>query len=164
MSITRRSITAPLVAASFALGVAGCSGYDVELNGGIFDLVGISDIGKKRAEPKLDKRNGIIVPPTTAALPPPGGRPQPTGSQVAAANGQAWPVDPEIAKADQKQALLKQHLAFCAKARQRFAAQLDSFLQDGPLGSCDESVIRSFTGKDLYRRPATNSTEAKQQQ
>ena len=155
MSKTRRFITAPLVAVGFALSVSGCGGYDVELNGGLFDLIGASDIGKKRVEPKMTKRNGIVVPPTTAALPPPGGKPKPSGPQVAAATGQAWPVDPEVAKSDAKQAKLRQHLAFCAKARQRVAAQLDAVLQDGPLGSCDESVIRNFTGKDLFSRPAS---------
>ena len=155
MSITRRSITAPLVAVGFALSVAGCGGYDVELNGGLFDLIGVSDIGKKKVEPKLAKRNGIVVPPTTAALPPPGGRPAP-GPQVAAnGNGLAWPTDPEISKADAKQAKLRAHLEFCEKARARVTNTEDDVLPDGPLGSCQESVIRNFTGKGLFSRPAT---------
>ena len=147
----------PIKSALFALGacgllsLGGCSGYDVELNGGVFDMLGVSGKQQSRArEPKVVARQGLVVPPSTASLPEPGSA-QP---QVAAAGGQNWPVDPDRAKALQKDARQAQHDAFCAEARRRHDAGIDQVLANGPLGSCHESIVKAFTGKPLWERKA----------
>jgi len=130
------------------LSLGGCSGYNVELKGGIFDVAGLSSIGKKTAEPKMKKRNTLVVPPTTASLPVPGsGNQQPI--QTAAANGESWPVDPEKAEAQKKAELAAKHKEFCEAARRRYEAGLEATLATGPLGSCQESILRNFTGKGI---------------
>ena len=135
-----------LVAASVLIsGLSGCAGYGVELQGGLFDLVGLNDVGKPQPEPKVKKRNTLVVPPSTDSLPVPGqAEPQQDGT-VLAANGEAWPVDPDKVKAKNTAALKAQHEAFCEKARKRFELKLDTVLATGPLGSCNQSILRSFT-------------------
>lgn len=50
--------------------VAGCGTDDVELNGKIFDAVGLSGSQKSKGdEPKVAARSGIVVPPTLARCP-----------------------------------------------------------------------------------------------
>lgn len=156
----RKTALIPALAACTMLGLTSCSGYDVELNGGLFDVIGASNLGKPKPEPKMAKRSGIVMPPTTASLPVPGSgqRTQPTA--VASVNGdQSWPVDPEALKAKNKQAALDQHLAFCEKARQRHEAGIDAVLASGPLGACEKSILKNLTGKRLFEN---NRPTAKQ--
>lgn len=151
-----RTAIAGSLAACAMLGLTACSGYDVQLEGGVFDLIGVSDLGKPKPEPKVAERNGLVVPPTTAALPVPGSVPQ-RPPQIAGVNGdQSWPVDPDARRVENKQVLLKQQTAFCEKARQRFENGLDAVLASGPLGSCEQSVIKNFTGKGLYEKNGAN--------
>ncbi|HUS98034.1 MAG TPA: hypothetical protein VMX97_15000 [Hyphomicrobiaceae bacterium] len=132
------------------LGLSGCSGYDVELNGGIFDMMGVSKATQKRkGDPEVAQRTGLVVPPSTASLPAPG-----TGPQAAATAGASWPVDPEQAKADKTLQAQRQQDAFCQEARRRVKTGIDQVLADGPIGSCHESIVKAFTGKDAYRREA----------
>ena len=124
------------------LSLSGCAGYDVELKGGVFDYLGVSELGKKKAEPKMAQRTGIVVPPRTAALPVPGSRPAP--QQVASVGGQQWPVNPEEAKAGKKQAMLNKHKVFCAEQQRRLDAKLITTMADGPLGSCRKSILKNL--------------------
>lgn len=144
----------PLRAVLIALGslavlaVGGCSGYNVELKGGVFDAMGISGKQAHAREPQVKSRQGLVVPPSTASLPPPGGAPQP--SQVASVDGQNWPVDPEKQKSDKQAAIKAQHDAYCAKQREKLDAGLITTMEDGPLGSCRRSIVKSLTGKDPF--------------
>ena len=130
-----------------SLGLSACGGYDVELKGGVFDYLGVSNIGKKKAEPRMTQRTGIVVPPTTAALPVPGSRPAP--QQVATAGGQQWPVNPEDAKAAKDSAVKQKHLAFCREQQRKLDARLISTMENGPLGGCEKSILKNFTGQGL---------------
>lgn len=62
------------VAASLAVLVSGCGFDGVELNGRLFDMMGVSDAAQKNAnrEPKLNSRNGLVMPPDVNRLPEPG--------------------------------------------------------------------------------------------
>lgn len=146
----QRSMIAVL-ALCLVVPVAGCSGYDVELKGGVFEQLGIAgNLNKKREETKLRARPGLVVPPSTASLPKPGSAP----NQVATAPGQSWPVDPEQKEASDKRAQIAAHEAFCEKARRRVDSGMDTVLADGPMGTCHKSVVKAFTGKDLFTRKA----------
>lgn len=90
-------------------------------------------------------RPGIVIPPSTASLPAPSqGGPVPV-----AANGEAFPVNPEDAKKARVANVVTQHKAFCENAQQRHDAGLTAVVESSPWGACHESVLRNFTGKDL---------------
>lgn len=74
-----------------ALALAGCGADDVELNGKIFDALGVSStaLGERRVEPVVAQRGGLVVPPSTE-LPVPGSQ-----TAVAALPDPQWPVDPD---------------------------------------------------------------------
>jgi hypothetical protein len=103
-----RLLRTPMLAAGCAalLSLAGCSGSDsgVELNGKIFDAVGMSGGSKSRSEPKLAERAPLVPPPKVAALPVP-------DSGQGTSGHMAWPNDPDrqrsAAAANSKQALDK---------------------------------------------------------
>src|SRR4051794_33258402 len=75
-----------ILVCALALAVSGCGTDDVQFNGGIFDMVGLSDDAKAKnahGDPKMAERAPLVVPPTMDHLPPPGeGRSAPDG-QVA---------------------------------------------------------------------------------
>ncbi len=86
------SLSARIVAAaSMAFMLSGCAGTDVEINAPILEAAGINLSGKKKEDPDLPDRPGIVIPPTKT-LPEPGPR------QVAAAPNEAWPQDSDQAK------------------------------------------------------------------
>lgn len=121
-----------------AVGIGGCSMDDVELNGGVFDSLGIGSNQPKSAEPKLAARTPLVVPPSTASLPAPGAPPEAVQSDVTVAID-----DPDrkiIVTEAEKQ---KQQDEYCRKnydpARAAGDASADSI--EGPLGPCRPSVL-----------------------
>ena len=145
-------ILASVLAAGMA--VSACSGADVELKGGVFDALGVSgNQNKNRKEPKMTNRPGLVIPPSTASLPAPGTA-RPT---VLAANGEAFPINPEDAKKMKSAEILQRHNAFCEKARQREQIGLAPTIEDSPWGPCHQSAFRNFTGKDLSGKKAVGA-------
>lgn len=121
-----------------AVAIGGCSMDDVELNGGVFDSLGIGSNQPKSAEPKLAARTPLVVPPSTASLPAPGAPPEAVQSDVTVAID-----DPDrkiIVTEAEKQ---KQQDEYCRKnydpARAAGDASADSI--EGPLGPCRPSVL-----------------------
>jgi hypothetical protein len=93
-------------AATVVLG--GCAD-GVELNGKVFDLLGVSPaaLEASRREPKLAERAPLVMPPDANRLPDPGSAP-------AAPTDQAnWPTDPEQRKLAAAQERERLHLAYC---------------------------------------------------
>jgi hypothetical protein len=116
--------------------LTGC-GADVELNGAIFDVMGVSGTSARRGDPKIPNRAGLVVPPSTNKLPPPGTAP----AQSAHADP-SWPVDPEERQVAAAAAQRKAHDEFCKKALLR--AKVDNPEGDvvmGPLGRCESSIL-----------------------
>jgi hypothetical protein len=121
-----------------AVAIGGCSMDDVELNGGLFDAVGIGGNQPKAAEPKLAARTPLVVPPSTASLPAPGTPAEAVQTDVTVAID-----DPDrkiIVTEAEKQ---KQQDEYCRKnydpARAAGDASADSI--EGPLGPCRPSVL-----------------------
>ena len=81
------------LACVLASGLAACSGADagVELNGKVFDAVGLGSGGKKGSEPKLAERAPLVPPPRTNVLPTPG--------VTESGDHMAWPDDPDKRRA-----------------------------------------------------------------
>jgi hypothetical protein len=111
MACHRRRFKLYALAAGLAtvLSVGGCGGVDgVELNGKVFDWMGISPAAMEasRKEPKLAERAPLVMPPDAKRLPEP-------GSEQTIADQQNWPTDPEkqnIAAAQERE---RKHLAYC---------------------------------------------------
>jgi hypothetical protein len=133
-----RTLIRLAVTAFAAVAVGGCSLDDVELNGGVFDALGVGANQPKSAEPKLAARTPLVVPPSTASLPQPG-----TPAEAAAADVTAAINDPDRKVAVDQAVLQKQHDEYCRKnydpARAAGDASADSI--EGPLGPCRPSVL-----------------------
>ncbi len=138
--------------AVFALGVAGAlsgCGYDVEMNGAVFDYLGVSPgTQKPKGEPRVAARPGIVLPPDLDKLPQPGS--EGTATAAATTPAEAFPVDAEQKKVAAASAADRQHEAFCRDALWRAKARGDELMTvQGPKGPCNPSLIRSLTGKDI---------------
>jgi hypothetical protein len=73
-ALFRRTALISTAFAVLAAGLAGCGTDGVELNGKIFDAMGVSPSAQaaSRREPKLTDRAPLVMPPNTARLPEPG--------------------------------------------------------------------------------------------
>jgi hypothetical protein len=121
-----------------ALALGGCSAGDVELNGAVFDYLGVSSKTQaSKAQPRLGPRAGLVVPPNTEKLPEPG-----SGVETASVpSADQWPTDPDEARKNQANELERKHAAFCQDAlwRARAAGQTDPVR--GPNGLCTPSIL-----------------------
>ena len=110
MVLSHTGMTRCLQAAGLgaALMLSGCAD-GVELNGKVFDMMGISPAAQEanRREPKLAERTPLVVPPDTNRLPEPG------SDRAQAAAAVAWPDDPEQRKAREAQERQRLHMAYC---------------------------------------------------
>jgi hypothetical protein len=89
---TRSGSVIAAMAVCLALGGCGSAGgIDLDIDAPALDAIGLNLSSKPKQEAELPERPGIIIPPSTAALPKPGER-------TAAAGTQNWPVDPDLQK------------------------------------------------------------------
>ena len=96
---------AAAIASVLALG--GCGGVDgIELNGKIFDWMGISAASQQKSEPKMADRAPLVVPPSVTRLPDPGSG-RTSSEDVAALN------DPELRKQAAAKERQRLHEAYC---------------------------------------------------
>jgi hypothetical protein len=107
-SSQRLKLFAGVVATAASLLFGGCAD-GVELNGKVFDLLGVSPaaLEASRREPKLAERAPLVMPPNANRLPDPSSAPAPVAEQT------NWPTDPEqrkLAAAEERERL---HLAYC---------------------------------------------------
>lgn len=141
MSPNTRLLRAIALTIPLGLALAGCSADDVELNGGIFDAVGLSDASKVKAkEPKLAERAPLVVPPTIGQLPQPGSQ-APEQPQIADIK------DPDAAKVASKEMLEHQQAEYCKVNYEQAMARGDettALNAVGPLGPCRASVLTSI--------------------
>lgn len=141
----RTSQFASAVLLSVAVIVSGCGlGVgDVELNGGVFDALGVGSNSKKtsRNDVKLKPRAPLVLPPGVERLPAP-------DTSVAAADPELLTIqDPdEVVKVD-RVALEKAQEEYCNKNYREYEA--GSEFVKGPLGPCRKSVmtaVKKWTG------------------
>jgi hypothetical protein len=123
-----------------AMVLCGCSAGDVELNGAVFDYLGVSSKTQAaKAQPRLGPRAGLVVPPNTEKLPEPG-----SGLETASVSDPSqWPTDPDEARKANASELERRHAAFCQDAlwRAKAAGQTDPVR--GPNGLCTPSLLTS---------------------
>lgn len=139
MDRTRPTLGRHLVlAALLAVAAGGCSMDDVELNGGVFNALGIGANQEKAAEPKLAARAPLVVPPATDRLPTPG-----MPAEAAAVDVTAALNDPDRKAVIDKAELQRQQDEYCRKNYELAKAHgdNDAGLAEGPLGPCRASVL-----------------------
>lgn len=145
-----------VAAIAMALAAGGCGGIDgVDLNGGVFDYLGVSTASQNRSEPKLAARSGIVVPPDPDRLPVP-------GSEVAAEAGQVlWPSDPDekrkLAAADRD----RRHTEFCEKALIQAKMKGDQTPVKGPNGPCTQSILSSTVNNVVPQDQAAGGSKVR---
>jgi hypothetical protein len=132
------------LACVLALAVAGCGTDDIQFNGGVFDMVGLSDSARAKSsngDPKIAERAPLVVPPTMDRLPPPGEAQSSPDGQVAGVH------DADATKAQSEAELERQQAAYCkvnyddAKMRGDDSTAINAA---GPLGPCRPSVLNSI--------------------
>lgn len=128
-----------MLAAGCALVLAGCAVDDVELNGKLFDAVGLNTKGEKR-EPKIAARAPLVMPPDAQRVPEPGTPPEGAAADVAAL------ADPDAMAKTSKAELERQQAEYCKKNYELAKAHgdADADLATGPLGPCKGSVITAI--------------------
>lgn len=122
-----------------AIAVAGCSADDVELNGKIFDAVGLNQKSKS-VEPKMAARAPLVMPPSPDRVPEPGMPPESNAADVAAL------VDPDVKAKNNKAELARQQAEYCKTNYELAKARGDdnADLATGPLGPCRGSVLSAI--------------------
>ena len=126
------------MAACLALGLAGCGSDDIQLNGGIFDAIGLNDT-KKSGDPQLAERAPLVVPPSLDRLPAPGEAPQP--AQIADIK------DPDAMKKLSQADLEAKQAEYCKVNYDQAIAHGDEATAanaEGPMGPCRKSVLTAI--------------------
>lgn len=122
--------------------LAGCGSGDVELNGKIFDAMGVSAATQKKSgDPQLASRNGLVMPPSTGSLPEPGsGRAPEADADIAFIN------DPDRKKAIDKSDLARRQAEYCKVNYEQPKLRGDSAADNavGPAGPCRASILTSL--------------------
>lgn len=131
-----------LLPVACSLLLSGCGAGDVELNGKVFDYLGVSTASQSRAgDPKLAARGGLVVPPSVDRLPEPGSGPQGEDAQLASID------DPdrkaEVSKAELEERQRKYCDVHYTQAKQR-GDESGALNAKGPLGPCAPSVFSSL--------------------
>jgi hypothetical protein len=120
--------------------LSGCGGLEgVELQGGVFDVLGISSnaLAAKGKEPQIPQRAGIVLPPNHDRLPQPGSGAPPDATAM-------LPDDVDERKLRQAGDLEKQHKEFCEKALREARVRGDDRIIQGPKGQCNQSILNTF--------------------
>ena len=124
------------------LSAGGCSMDDVQFNGGLFDMVGLSDAAKvKSGEPKVAERQPLVVPPSLDRLPAPGEPAQSQDAQLAAIQ------DPDVVKKASREELERKQAEYCKVNYEQAMGRGDettALAAEGPLGPCRKSVMNSI--------------------
>jgi hypothetical protein len=134
-----KSLAKACLFASFGaalLAVSGC-GYDgVQLNGKIFEVVGLSGNAAPQGEPKMRVRQPLVMPPETGALPQPGSgsADQPSLAEI---------QDPDRQKRLSQADLQRQQDEYCKVHYEEPLSRGDASADaaSGPLGSCHPSIL-----------------------
>ncbi len=140
---TSHFATAFLLAGAVTVSGCGLGVGDVELNGGVFDALGVGSNSKKttRDDVRLKPRAPLVLPPGVERLPSP-------GTSVVAANPELLTIqDPDQTVEVDKAALEKAQQEYCDKHYQEYSS--GSEFVKGPLGPCRKSVmtaVKKWTG------------------
>jgi hypothetical protein len=144
-----------LVAAAAAMTLGGCANGDVELNGKLFDALGVSTsaLAAAKKEPQLAPRAPLVMPPDQTRLPEP-------GVETASVNDQSWPVDPDQKKALAAAERERLHKEYCSGQRnwQQQAFDKNAGPPKSPYGPCNAFLGNLFSSATQNEKPAESAT------
>ncbi|MGD9783163.1 MAG: hypothetical protein AB7E80_03220 [Hyphomicrobiaceae bacterium] len=126
-----------------AVGLSGCGAGDVELNGKIFDAMGVSSAtSKKSGDARLSQRNGLVVPPSTGSLPEPGSGAPPPEAEA----DLAFINDPDRRATMDRTQLAREQAEFCKKNYEEPKARGDNSVDGvvGPGGPCRATFLSAM--------------------
>jgi hypothetical protein len=127
------------------LALPGCGGVDgVELNGKVFDAVGLTGALGKKEEPRTEPRAPLVLPPTADRLPEPGEGGAPAPVQTA----EAWPNDPDKRRAQGEAAKKQAQAEYCRDGNWKEKALVDDLALSKEGASCGS--IFTALGKTLF--------------
>lgn len=120
-----------------ALALSACAD-GVELNGKIFDAMGVStaSLQKSSGTPKVAERQALVLPPDPSRLPEPGSGAR--DAQLSGAND-ALPLDADEKKKMAQSDLERQQAEYCKKnydTAKALAMKVEANMARGPLGPC----------------------------
>jgi hypothetical protein len=128
--------------AGMAVALSGCAAGDVEMNGALFDYLGMGKAGPAKVSQAAD-RQGLVVPPSLDRLPEPG-----SGAATAAATQVSMPVNPEAKSSANAVEQKKQQAAFCEKALMQAKLSKEIGPVPGPFGRCNPSALEALNGSN----------------
>ncbi|WBT37577.1 MULTISPECIES: hypothetical protein [Hyphomicrobium] len=141
--ISRRAVKrwAGAIVVPVALSLGACSADDVELNGKLFDAVGLNNLKSKSAEPKMAERAPLVMPPNLERVPEPGAPAEAVANDVT-----ALVDDPDRKAKTNRAELERQQAEYCKKNYDEAKARGDdnADLASGPLGPCRGSVLTAI--------------------
>jgi hypothetical protein len=141
LKMLRKNAVLCATAVVMTAGFSGCGLVDdVQLNGKIFDAVGLNSTGSVKKEAKIAERSPLVVPPGLDKLPEPG------ANGLAQAGGVAGIVDHDAKRQISKADLEKQQADYCKVHYEQAKAHGDNNadLAEGPMGPCRASVMTSM--------------------
>ena len=127
---------------SVAIALSGCAAGDVEMNGALFDYLGMGKAGPAKVSQAAD-RQGLVVPPSLDRLPEPG-----SGASGAVATQVAMPVNPETKTVANVAEQQRQQAAFCDQALMKAKLIRDAAPVQGPFGTCNPSALQALNGSN----------------
>jgi len=135
-----------LAGALLLAGTLGGCADGIELNGKVFDLLGVSANSQRKGEAKLVERAPLVVPPSNQ-LPVPGAR-----SQAAAPRDLAWPVDSDqqkLASVEAKKQKIRQLCADRSWQERTNQEEFDRLTKNGTeCSSLLGDLIKGATGEE----------------
>lgn len=139
--LTRKTALAALIGGCVTLG--GCGIGDVHVDAPILEAAGIQ-LNSKKVEEDAPEGPGLVIPPKTDQLPPP-------GTQTAAAQ-QAWPEDPDKIKKRKEEEEARAREEYCREGKWREKSDITEFEKDvGQQARCPsklgETVSKSLGGR-----------------
>jgi hypothetical protein len=140
-SILRNLALTALLGGAVVLSGCGADGVGVEVNAPILDAVGLNLGGKKKDDEDLPERTGLVVPPSTDALPAP-------GSQTAAAS-QQWPDDPDKRKKRETAEKAAAEEKYCREGNWDPKANIDEFNKNIGAEQCCQSQLGKALNKSF---------------
>lgn len=136
-----------LLIVSSMLALSACAPGDVELNGKIFDAMGVGTGSvQKSRNVQIPERQPLLLPPSLEKLP------SPEQANAAPQDG-SFPVDPEKRSQLSQAELQRQQAEYCKVHYERPKALGDeakAAVAKGPLGLCAPSILGS-TGQIQQR-------------
>ena len=134
-------------AVALAIALGGCSSGDFELNGKIFDALGVSSASQSpQKEPRLASRPGLVLPPNPDALPDPSTVAAPPAVVL---DNPSWPKDPDDARRVAASDSARKQDDFCKKdGNWREKSMRDEVAAtSGPGGNCSGNIFSAIFGK-----------------